>query len=1051
MRKIFLLFFVMLALSITVQAQNRTVTGTVVGKDDNEPLIGVTITVKGSIIATSTDVNGNFSIKVTNLQNVVIGAKFIGYEYQEQTLKPDTKTVDFKLATSAKNLAEVAVVAVGYGTLQKNKILGSVSEIKAADIEDLPVANLGTALMNRLAGVGISVASGKPGATTTLTLQGAYSVSAGSLGTTTDPLYIIDGLIATKADFDNLDASLIESISFLKDAQAAIYGAAADKGVVLVTSKKGRVGKPQISYAGYFGTANAAFTPKLLSGIQEATGINDYLDATNAASTSRFSQADLNFIASNPYPSWYSQLWHSSQTKRHTINISGGTERVTFFGGGSYYDEGGNFGVTSIKKYNIRSGMTAKITDDVTAFISLNSSYEYDLRNTAKSENNDTENLTVAAIYLQPQWIPLTINGLPNYYNGPSATGGAWNPLAYFNSNSYVTNTNQSINLNSSIDYHPHQIKGLSAKVQFGKNIYLGNAKNYYPSYLTYVFAATGQNGALYTTTQSSVKTATNSNQILAGTNSTNEYELVGSLNYTHTFKKHNIDALFIATQNEASNSSYNVYRTNQQIPGVDQFFAFDPSTTTQQNPQNTEGGNLGYAGRLNYDYAGKYLVQFIDRIDGSSNFAPGNRFGNSPAVAVGWRVSEEDFYKKYVSKYMSSFKVRYNIGITGDDRVSPFLYEPRFTTYSGTALFGSTITNGLDPSYVANPGLTWEHNRAQTLGFDAGFFNDRLTVTAEIWNKHYYDGLVDLAAAQTPWTFGLASGVINYNEANTWGESITINYVGNINKDWQFNTNVNFGWGDNQTTRGVYNPANLGLSNEYSLITTGELGSQYGSTNLGLIAKGIIRTQAQLDAILAKNPNYTIEGKTPQVGWLDYVDVNGDGKITAAGDEGPMYSNITPALSMGWTLGLAYKTFRLNVNGFLQLGGKISIPDKTPPTSATVNSSGSINAPAFWADHWTPSNPNAAYPRFDSADLGENSTFWIRSGTRLYINNASLSYALPKGLADRLKIPNLRFILTGENLWAIINPFDYKDVRQSSLQSYPTLRTVSLGINLTL
>lgn len=1051
MRKLLLFFTMLMVAALSTYAQNRTLTGVVTGEGETDPLVGVTIAVKGSTIATSSDINGKFSLKITNLQNVVITAKFIGFQYQEFTVPPGQTVLNIKLPKSTHDLAEVAVVAVGYGTLQKNKVLGSVTEIKAADIEDIPVANLGTALMNRLAGVGVSVASGKPGATTTITLQGAYSASAGSLGTTTDPLFIIDGLRAQKSDFDNLDASLIESISFLKDAQAAIYGAEADKGVVLVTTKKGKAGKPQISYSGYFSTSNNAFTPKLLTGLQEATGINDYLTATNAASTSMFSQADLNFIASNPYPSWYSQLWHSSQTKRHTINVSGGTDRVTFFGGASYYDEGGNFGLTEIKKYNIRSGMTAKVTDDVTAFISLNAGYEYDDRNTAKSENNDTENNTTTALTLTPAWIPLTTNGLPNYLTLPSASGGTWNPLAFFGSNSYVTNTNQSINLNSSIDFHPHQIKGLSAKVQFGKNIYLGNSKNYYPSYQTYQFASTGQNGALYTNTLTAPKTVASANQILAGTSSTNEYELIGSLNYNRSIKKNNFDLLFVATQNETSSTSYNVYRTNQQIPGIDQFFAFDPSTTTQQNPQNSENGNLGYVARLNYDYAGKYLFQLIDRIDGSSNFAPGNRFGSSPAAAIGWRVSEEDFYKQYVSKYMSSFKIRYNIGITGDDRVSPFLYEPRFTTYSGTALFGSTITNGLDPSYVPNPGLTWEHNRAQTLGFDAGFFNDRLTVTAEIWNKHYYDGLVDLSTAQTPWTFGLASGVINYNQANTWGESVTINYVGNINKDWQFNANVNFGWGDSQTTQGVYNPANLGISNEYASITNGELASQYSSTNIGLIAKGIIRTQAQLDAILAKNPNYTIEGKTPQVGWMDFVDVNGDGKITAAADEGPMYSSITPALSMGWTWGLAYKTFRMSVNGYFQLGGKITTAERTPPTSASSNSTGSLNAPAFWADHWTPSNPNAQYPRFDSADLGENSTFWIRSGTRLYINNASLSYALPRGLADRLKIPNLRFILTGENLWAIINPFDYKDVRQSSLQSYPTLRTISLGVNLTL
>jgi len=165
------------------------------------------------------------------------------------------------------------------------------------------------------------------------------------------------------------------------------------------------------------------------------------------------------------------------------------------------------------------------------------------------------------------------------------------------------------------------------------------------------------------------------------------------------------------------------------------------------------------------------------------------------------------------------------------------------------------------------------------------------------------------------------------------------------------------------------------------------------------------------------------------------------------------MYNSIAAPISMGWTWGLSYKTFKFNINGYFQLGGKITVPgaDKNPPTSASSNSTGDLNSPVYWADHWTPNNINATYPRFDSADITENSTFWVRSGTRLYINNASLSYALPKSIGDRLKIPTLRFILTGQNLWSIINPYNYKDVRQSNIQTYPTLRTWSLGVNLTL
>lgn len=1053
MRKLFLLFVVMLTVTIAAHAQNRTVTGVVTGEGETEPLIGVTITVKGSAAATATDINGKFSIKVTNLQNVTIGAKFIGFQYQEQTLKPGETVVNFKLMKSSTNLSEVAIVAVGYGTQLKSKILGSVSEIKAAEIEDLPVANLGTALMNRVAGVGISIASGKPGATTTLTLQGAYSLANGSFGITTDPLYVIDGLIAQKSDFDNLDASLIESISFLKDAQAAIYGAAADKGVVLVTTKKGKVGKPQISYTGYFGTSDAAQRPKLMSGIEMAQTINDALTASNASTSSKFSQADLDFIASDPYPSWYSQLWHSSQTKRHTINITGGTDKVTFFGGGNYYEEGGNFGTTTVRKYGIRSGMTAKVTDDVTAYISLNSNYEADSRNTAKSENGDTENFTYTALNQVAPWIPLSIGDLPTYWNGPSAVGGAFNPLAYFNNNNYTNTTTQALNLNSSVEYRPHFIKGLTAKVQYGKNNYQNSGKNYYSPYNTYQFTASGQNGALYSLPYTSVKTISNSNQIFLSSGQTSEYELIGSLNYNRSFKSHNIDILVVGTQNETTTSSSQVYRTNQQIPGIDQWFAFDPSTTTTQTVSAVENGNIGYAARLNYDYKGKYLVQLIDRLDGSANFAPGHRFGNSPAAALGWRVSEEEFFKKYLVKYISSFKVRYNIGITGDDRVTSFLYKDRFTGYTGTTLYGSTVTNGLTGSILPNPNITWEHNRAQTLGFDAGFFNDKLTITAEIWNKHYYDGLINIASTVYPATLGVSGAPINYNEANTWGESFTIGYTTQIDKDWSVNANMNFGWGNSQLTQGLYSPAQLGTITQDAPgnITLGELSNTYNGTNYGLIATGIIRTQAELNAILAKYPNYTIAGKVPQVGWMNYKDVNGDGKIDDGTDQTYMYDSTAPALSSGITLGATYKTFRFNINMFLQLGGKVAVSDRTAPASVSSNSSQSLNQAFFWTDHWTPTNINAEYPSSDAPYINDNSTFWMRSGTRWYINNASLSYSLPKKLADRLKIPNLRFILTGQNLWTIINPYNYKDVRQSSLASYPTLRTWTLGVNLSL
>lgn len=1043
MRKIFLLFFVMLSIGITAYAQTRTITGRVVGKDDNQPLVGVTITVKGSNTATATDVDGKFSIKTNNLENVTIGAKFIGYQYQEITLKAGEMKVNFSLVATNSSLNEVVVT--GYGTTVKSKLLGPVAEIKAADVEDLPVANLGTALKDRLPGVSVNVASGKPGSPTTIAIRNPTSFGA-TLGLTSNPLYVIDGLISTIDDFNNLDASLVESISFLKDSQAAIYGAAGDKGVVLVTTKKGKPGKAKINYTGYFGTSTNAVRPKVLSAVQLAQLLNDNWDLNNTPYSSRFSQADLDYLATDPVPDWYSQMWHASNTNRHTINVSGGTEKVTFFGGASYYDEGGNYGTVSIKKYNIRSGMTAKVTDDLTAYISLNTNYSKDWRNFFKTSNTGTEDITTRAVFLTPGWVPLQINGNPIDWIGPNAPG-EWNPLALFNSGDYETNANQVINLNSSLEYRPSFIKGLTAKVQFGKNNGSGTLKQYWPPYTVYNYQRSGNNNLLWNPNNIfvSTKQLSNTNRLNQGASTSDSYELIGSLDYARTINKHTFDILVLTDQTESSSNTYQNYRDTQQIPGVDEFFAFTALTNTI-GPSPTESGKRSFLGRFNYDYAGKYLLQFIGRVDGSANFPPDKRWGFFPSVALGWRVSEEKWFKDNLSKYINSFKLRANVGLVGDDRIQGYQYIARFTQTTGY-LFGTTVSNGLDPNLYPNPNVTWEKARTQNYGFDATFLNDKLSLTVDFWNRHTYDAFQDFGATSYPATVGIASGVFNYAIQNDWGTEFNIGYNSRINKDWSWNANVEFAFSNSQVIQQNYTALNLGMDEAYlNGITAGLDTKRYTSSNIGLIAKGIIRTQAQLDAILAKNPNYLIEGVKPQLGFMDYEDVNGDGKITKDADMVPMYSRIDPSVVMGLTYGMSYKQLKFSINGRLALGGKVFVDGNAKKAPSSI-----LNGPAFWADHWTPSNPDATYPRSDAPDIDQNSTFWARSGTTLYINNASLSYSLPKSITDRLKIPDFRILVSGTNLWSIINPFDYKDSRQSTIYDYPTLRTISVGVNISL
>jgi TonB-dependent starch-binding outer membrane protein SusC len=1035
-----LVLLLILMSCVSLFAQQRTVTGIVRNQETQEPLSGVTVSIKGSTKSTTTNGQGEFTIAVPS-NETVLKLSYVGFTYQEITVG-NRSTIAFALTPDKKQLDDVVVV--GYGTKKRANLLGAVSSIKPEEIEDLPVANLGTALVGRVPGIGVSVASGKPGATTTITIRNPTLFAAsGRLGLTQDPLFVIDGLTVTKQDFDNLDASLVESISFLKDASAAVYGASGDKGVVLVTTKKGKPGKAKISYSAYYGATTATTQPKILSAYDHAKLLNDQYIANNDADNKKFSQADLDFLATNPYQSWYDQLWKPANLMRHTINVSGGTDKVTFFAGGNTYDESGNFGDISIKKYGIRSGMNAKISESVNASISLNTDYSTSNRNTLKGSSTETEDLMARALFLTPGWVPLTVNGLPNNWKDGPNPPGAWNPVALFNSDDYEKTNSQGLSLNTSLEYKPLFLKGLTAKVQFGKLNRSGTSKQYFPSYTVYNFKRTGQNGLLFTDTTTGTSKISNTDRLQEGTNYNNSYQLIGSLDYAAKIKKHEFDLLALTEQSEADGDSYLTYRNAQQIPGVDQMYAFDQSTTTVQLNGASESGKRSYLARLNYNYDSKYLLEFVGRYDGSANFPPDKRWGFFPALGLGWRISEERFFKDNIN-FITSLKLRANVGLVGDDRVTGYQYVARFTQTTGM-LFGSTVTSGLDPNIYPNPDITWEKARTQNYGLDAAFLNNKITLGIDIWNRHTFDGFDDLASVSLPYTVGISAGLKNYGVQNAWGSEITVGYRGKIGKEWGFNIDANFGTSNNQVIASYYSPSRLGGITEYQDIMIGKSSRTYTSSNYGYIAKGILRTQDQVDAILAKNPNYKINGIKPQVGFLDFVDVNNDGVIDG-NDITVMYDNVSPVLGAGITLGVTYKTFRLNTNIGLSIGGKKFFDSEARKTPTTTQS-----APDFWADHWTPDNPNAKYPRADAPLAKENSTFWAISGTTARVNNMTISYSLPKRISDKFRIPDFRAFASGTNLWNLVNPYKYKDPSTSNFAAYPTLRTISVGLNVTL
>ncbi len=1054
------LFFVtMLCLSAVAFAQERTVTGTVTDNTNLKALEGVTITIKGTSKSTTTSAKGLFTISIPSGAALVFS--YVGYTSQE-VKTGSTGNFDIKLLANTNTMDEVVVV--GYGTKKRVNVQGAVSTIKAADIEDLPVANLGTALINRVPGVSVNYASGKPGSTTDITIRNPVTF-ANTLGGTTQPLYVIDGIVVNPTSnfsqspnpeyFENLDASQIEDITFLKDASAAIYGAAGAKGVILITTKKGKIGKPRISYSGYLGTSTEAVHSNTLSAYEHAKMLNDGFELANTALTSRFSQADLDYLKTLPDQSWRDQLWKAGKVTRHVVNISGGSDRVTFFAGGSYYNETGNYGDITVDKYSIRTGIEAKIIEGLTANINVSSDYNHEDRNTLKGANPETDDYTIRALYLTPKWVPLTINGAPTQFNGPNPPGN-WSILGLFNSGNYTRNQSRGLSVNASLDYKPKFIPGLTARIQFAKLDRTNTDKQYYPSYKLPNFVKKGQLNLFYSDSVNTIggvqqyTTVTNNNQMSEGTTTSGSYQLIGTLNYSKKIKQHEFSALVGIDQSEAQGRNIFLTKFQQLVQGVDEFWAFsnDPTSAASltdiiRNPQGIQFAKRSYISRADYSYSGKYFVEFIGRGDASSNFAPDHRWGFFPTVGLGWRISEEKFFRPI--QFISNLKLRASLGLVGEDRLNNKTYVNRYTQTTGY-LFGSTYTNGLDPNLYPNPDATWEKSRTLNVGFDASLLKGKINITGDFYNRYTYDGFNTIDASLLPLTVGIPSAVKNFGRQLSWGSEFSVGYRTNIGRDWVISADANFGWSNSQVLQQYYSPTNFGLygSNGFSNII-GKDPRTYNSNNYGYIATGILRTQADVDALLVKNPNYTIGGSKPRVGYMNFKDVNADGKIDD-NDITLMFDRTTAIVSGGLTLGVTYKEFKLQTNLNIVVGGKKFFDTEARKVPTTTQ-----NAPAFWADHWTPDNPNAKYPAADAPLAKETSTFWAVNGTQCRINNMVISYSIPKRITARYKIPDFRVMVTGTNLWSLINPLDYKDPYTTNFANYPTLRTLSVGINASL
>ncbi len=1050
LRKFSLFLLLLLSASTVLLAQDRKVTGKLT-EADGSPIPGVNVALRGVPSNVSTNVNGVYTIQVKSDQDVLVFS-YVGFVRQQITVG-SRSTVDVTLVSDNTTLDEV-VINVGYATKKKSEALGSVAIISGEELQDIPAPNIAGAMRNRIAGVGVGQVSGRPGSSITLNIRNATVSETARLnaGATAEPLYIVDGITVTRDAFDNIDASMVENISFLKDASAAIYGASGAKGVVLVTTKKGKAGKPSITYNGYLGTSDAAKEPEMLSGYEHALLLNDTYRIQSASASLFFSPQDLETIKGLNYKSWYDELWQASTMQRHNIGISGGSDKITFFAGGSYQGENANYAGLKFEKFAFRSGVVATIANGLKADVNFNVDYGTRVQNHDSQENDAPFFERIVTI---PRWVPISING--NYVNYTGPSNNALNPLAQAESGYYNNRSNKGYRINASLSYQPTFFKGFTAKIQVSQASGSTKGTQYVPPYRLYNYARTGNNNELFTdqlvntsaTSHFTEPTTPAGASITPGVSENNSYQGFLTLSYDKTFAKHSIGLLVGAEQSEGNSQSSSVRYTNQLIPLLDQYWAFDASTLARQDfSRNATSKRSGFS-RLSYDFDKKYLIEAIARIDASSQFATGNRWGVSPNIAVGWIVSQENFFKNAKSLgFINFMKFKASLGITGDDRVGQRLWQDRFLIdVTNGYLYGNNTQNSLNRSRLANPDITWEKKRTMNIGLETSMFNNKLDFSVEVFKNKGYDAF-DLGGNNLyPQYFGTAAPIINYRETYNWGSEFSIGYRANLTTDLKLNASMNFSYGNSIVDKTLYAEGNLfnNVPNDW-LISFGVDPQKYNSSNIGLKTIGMFRTQADVDSWMAKYPNYRLYDRVPQAGWLYFEDTNADGVISDS-DMTPLYESTNSWLASGISLGLTYKNFALSTNINAQFGGK-AFYDSRARTAPAANR----NTLTIWQDRWTLENPmEGKYPRFDDPSLVRNSDFWAVDGTMIRINNMTLSYKAPAEFARKLGLGGARLMLTGNNLWTIVNPLPYKDPYTSSAWDYPMLRTISLGLSVNL
>lgn len=1021
--------------------QKKTISGTVISASDNQPVIGASIVIVGTTNGTVTNIDGEFTLDVDAGDVIVVS--FIGYKPYKITVGDQT-TFSITIEEDMTDLEEVVVV--GYGVQKKKLVTGATVQVSGDDLQKMSTVSPLGALQSQTPGVNITQSSGQPGEGYKVTIRGLGTVGNSS------PLYVIDGVAG--GDINALNPSDIESIDVLKDAaSSAIYGARAANGVILVTTKRGKEGKMQVTYDGYYGIQNPYKIPPLTTASEYMTLLNEinfneglapYDWATMMPDI--YNKVQGGWEGTN----WLNEIENSNApTQNHAINILGGSEMSKFSIGFSYADEDGIYGTPvepNYKRYTLRINsdhvLYKKDGLDIVKF-GQNLNYSYNNKVGIGIGNiywNDIHNMLVGSP-LMPVY-----NQDGGYWNKQdnSASGldqlspNLANPVALMDYNrGQNISKNHTLNANAYLEIQP--IKNLVVRSSFGYKLNAGSSRSYTPEYELSV---------------SSMNTIDKVNQSMY---SGYTWSWENTARYAMTFGDHSVDAL-IGTSIEKYGMGENLSASN----GNSLFTDFDhawldntpthtPGVTKWGGSPWGEGGLQSFFGRINYNYQEKYMLTVVMRADGSSNFAAGNRWGYFPSVSAGWVVTNESFLDNS-DDVLDFLKIRASWGQNGNASIANFQYLATVAFDDSNAYsFGNAKDSQSTGGYadiLPNKDITWETSEQLNIGVDARFLDSRLGMAFDYYIKTTKDWLV---VAPTLASYGTGAPFINGGDVENKGFELALNWNDNIG-DFTYGVNLNMAQNTNEVTKiangegiihGSSNVLSQGTTEMYRAEEGHPIGYFWGYQTAGVFQNA--------DDIASAN-GVTLQ-ENPQPGDLKFVDTNGDGAITV--DDKVEIGNPHPDFTLGFNLNFGYKGFDLGINTNGAFGHQIAKSYRSFADSKTQNYTTDIFG------RWHGEGTSNRLPRLSSgsnANWQEISDIYIEDADFVKIQNITIGYDFKRAF-EKLPFGQARLFVTAKNLHTFTNysgqdpeigyGYGQSWVSGIDLGFYPSPRTFLMGVNL--